>query len=126
MQLRQSCLRKVEKEKFEKEKTEKEKDEEKKNNEKNKIKNKKNKEKAKKSKIDKPYYTQSTFLNNVSTAITGTSDGYVIVWDKCEALCKEDEIITDRRKIKKVQLLKYKKDVISDKDAINFLLNYVN
>lgn len=91
-----------------------------------KIKDKKNKEKLKKSKLDKPYYTQSTFLNDVSMAITGTSDGYVIVWDKCEALCKEDEIITDRRRIKKVQLLKYKKDVISDKDTINFLLNYVS
>jgi hypothetical protein len=57
-------------------------------------------------------------------AITATTAGYVIVWDICEALCKENEVKTDRRKIKTVQLLKYKKDVISDKDIINFLLNY--
>ncbi len=113
---------KNEKNKFENEKEKK--DKEKKFKE-IKDKEKKDKERAKKNKLEKPYYTQSTFLNNVSMAITGTSDGYVIVWDKCEALCKEDEIITDRRKIKKVQLLKYKKDVVSDKDAINFLLNYV-
>jgi len=70
------------------------------------------------------YYTQSSFLNNSSMAITATNAGYVIVWDTCEALCKEDDIKSDRRKIKTVQLLKYKKDMICDKDIINFLINY--
>lgn len=79
------------------------------------------KEKTSKNKIE---YTQSTFLNGCSMAITGTTAGYVIVWDICEALCKEDENKTDRRKIKTVQLLKYKKDLISDKDIINILMNY--
>jgi len=76
------------------------------------------------SKIKTVNYTQSTFLNNSSMAITATNAGYVIVWDTCEALCKEDDVKTDRRKIKTVQLLKYKKDMICDKDIINFLLNY--
>lgn len=69
-------------------------------------------------------YTQSTFLLNSTMAITATTAGYVIVWDICEALCKEDEVKTDRRKIKTVQLLKHKKDIISDKDIITYLLNY--
>ena len=52
-----------------------------------------------------PTFTQSIFLHNNqkgNTAITGTTAGYIIVWDVCEALCKEDEVKTDRRKIKKV------------------------
>lgn len=69
-------------------------------------------------------YTQSTFLLGSKMSITGTTAGYVIVWDVCEALCKEDEVKTDRRKIKTVQLLKYKKDVVSDKDIISILTNY--
>lgn len=75
-------------------------------------------------KVKEIEYTQSTFLNGHSMAITATTAGYVIVWDICEALCKEDEVKTDRRKIKTVQLLKYKKDLISDKDIIKCLLNY--
>ena len=84
--------------------------------------------------IDKkntPQFTQSIFLSNNAkgnTAITGTTAGYIIVWDVCEALCKEDEVKTDRRKIKQVDLLgKYKKDKksgYSDKDKINILVNY--
>jgi WD40 repeat protein len=69
-------------------------------------------------------YTQSTFLFRSTMAITATTAGYVIVWDICEALCKENEVRTDRRKIKTVQLIKYKKDTVSDKDIINYLLNY--
>ena len=61
-----------------------------------------------------PTFTQSIFLRDNqkgNTAITGTTAGYIIVWDVCEALCKEDEVKTDRRKIKTVDLLgKYKKD----------------
>ena len=60
-----------------------------------------------------PTFTQSIFLRDNqkgNTAITGTTAGYIIVWDVCEALCKEDEVKTDRRKIKTVDLLgKYKK-----------------
>jgi len=68
-------------------------------------------------------YTQSTFLNKATMAVTATTAGYVIVWDICEALCKENEVKTDRRKIKTVQLLNNKKET-SDKDIINFLINY--
>ena len=68
-------------------------------------------------------YTQSTFLNKATMAVTATTAGYVIVWDICEALCKDNEVKTDRRKIKTVQLLNNKKET-SDKDIINFLLNY--
>lgn len=68
-------------------------------------------------------YTQSTFLNKSTMAVTATTAGYVIVWDICEALCKENEVKTDRRKIKTVQLLNNKKET-SDKDIINFLINY--
>lgn len=80
-------------------------------------------------------FTQSIFLQNNqkgNTAITGTTGGYIIVWDVCEALCKEDEVKTDRRKIKTVDLLgKYKKDKdkkgsTSEKDHINILVNYKN
>ena len=87
----------------------------------------KKEEKEKKNKFSKNKdveYTQSTFLNGHSMAITATTAGYVIVWDICEALCKEDEIKTDRRKIKTVQLSKYKRDIISEKDIIKCLLNY--
>lgn len=88
-------------------------------------KNDKNKEKHSNiSKIKEVEYTQSTFLNGHSMAITATTAGNVIVWDICEALCKEDEVKTDRRKIKTVQLLKYKKDIVSDKDIIKCLMNY--
>lgn len=81
-----------------------------------------------------PCYTQSIFLHNNqkgNTAITGTTGGYIIVWDVCEALCQEDEVKTDRRKIKTVDLLgKYKKDKDkkgpSEKDRINILVNYKN
>jgi WD40 repeat protein len=76
------------------------------------------------SKTKEVIYTQSTFLNGSDMAITATNAGYVIVWDICEALCKESEVKTDRRKIKTVQLIKHKKDTISDKDEIKFLLNY--
>jgi len=68
-------------------------------------------------------YTQSTFLNKATMAVTATTAGYIIVWDICEALCKENEVKTDRRKIKTVQLLNNKKET-SDKDIINFLINY--
>ena len=79
-------------------------------------------------------YTQSIFLKDNqkgNTAITGTTAGYIIVWDVCEALCKEDEVKTNRRKIKTVDLLgKYKKDKDkkgpSEKDRINILVNYKN
>jgi len=87
----------------------------------------KKEEKDKSSKLSKTReveYTESTFLNGHSMAITATTAGFVIVWDICEALCKEDEVKTDRRKIKTVQLLKYKKDLFSDKDIIKCLLNY--
>jgi WD40 repeat protein len=80
-----------------------------------------------------PTFTQSIFLHNNqkgNTAITGTTAGYIIVWDVCEALCKEDEVKTDRRKIKTVDLLgKYKKDKKGpppDKDRIEILVNYKN
>ena len=81
-----------------------------------------------------PTFTQSIFLRDNTkgnTAITGTTAGYIIVWDVCEALCKEDEVKTDRRKIKTVDLLgKYKKDKDkkgpSEKDRINILVNYEN
>ena len=81
-----------------------------------------------------PTFTQSIFLRDNAkgnTAITGTTAGYIIVWDVCEALCKEDEVKTDRRKIKTVDLLgKYKKDKDkkgpSEKDRINILVNYEN
>ena len=81
-----------------------------------------------------PTFTQSIFLKDNAkgnTAITGTTAGYIIVWDVCEALCKEDEVKTDRRKIKTVDLLgKYKKDKDkkgpSEKDRINILVNYEN
>ena len=81
-----------------------------------------------------PTFTQSIFLRDNqkgNTAITGTTAGYIIVWDVCEALCKEDEVKTDRRKIKTVDLLgKYKKDKDkkgpSEKDRINILVNYEN
>jgi hypothetical protein len=71
-------------------------------------------------------YTQSTFLNDITMAITATTTGSVIVWDICEALCKENEVKTDRRKIKTVQLLKPKKDTSSDKDIIKIIMNYEN
>ena len=87
------------------------------------VKEEKNKV-SKFSKVKEIEYTQSTFLNGSSMAITATTAGYVIVWDVCEALCKEDEVKTDRRKIKTVQLLKYKKEMISDKDIIKCLMNY--
>ena len=86
-------------------------------------------------KKNSPTFTQSIFLHNNAkgnTAITGTTAGYIIVWDVCEALCKEDEVKTDRRKIKTVDLLgKYKKDKDkkgsnSEKDHINILVNYKN
>jgi len=81
-----------------------------------------------------PTFTQSIFLRDNqkgNTAITATTAGYIIVWDVCEALCKEDEVKTDRRKIKTVDLLgKYKKDKDkkgpSEKDRINILVNYEN
>ena len=81
-----------------------------------------------------PTFTQSIFLRDNqkgNIAITGTTAGYIIVWDVCEALCKEDEVKTDRRKIKTVDLLgKYKKDKDkkgpSEKDRINILVNYEN
>jgi WD40 repeat protein len=56
--------------------------------------------------------------------ITATTDGKVIVWDRCEALCKENENKTDRRKIKEVQLLNNNNNPNSIRARINFLLNY--
>ena len=79
-------------------------------------------------------YTQSIFLKNTpntktDAAITGTTGGYIIVWDICEALCKDDQVVTDRRRIKEVDLLgRYKKDKdntsSSERDHINILVNY--
>ncbi|MCQ2819021.1 MAG: hypothetical protein MJ252_17295 [archaeon] len=79
-------------------------------------------------------FTQSIFLKatkgNIDTAITGTTGGYIIVWDVCEALSKDNEVVTDRRRIKEVDLLgRYKKDKDkksgnSEKDHINILVNY--
>lgn len=57
-------------------------------------------------------------------AITATTTGSIIVWDVCEALCDEGDVITDRRKIKTVELLKYNKKDYSDKDIISYLINY--
>src|SRR5690606_39860373 len=57
--------------------------------------------------------------------ITATTDGKVIVWDKCEALCKENENKNDRRKIKEVQLLtNISNNTNSIRARINFLMNY--
>lgn len=75
-------------------------------------------------------FTQSIFLQYDGAAITGTTGGYIIVWEECEALCKEDEVKTDRRKIKTVDLLgRYKQDKNKrvsnrEKDIINILVNY--
>ena len=112
-----------------KDKEKKEKEKEKKELEKEKV-DKEEGEKANKDKgssikeKEQLCFTQSTFLNEETMVITATTSGKVIVWDTCEALCLEDEVATDRRKIKTVQLLKYKTNEVSDKDVINFLINH--
>ncbi len=69
-------------------------------------------------------FTQSTFIKKSSMVITGTTDGRIIVWDKCPALCKENENINDRRKIKEVQLFNPSNNPNSIRCRINFLINY--
>ena len=47
--------------------------------------------------------TPDIFMKNIDTEdifVVIASDG---VWDVCEALCKEDEVKTDRRKIKEIK-----------------------
>lgn len=116
---------KKEKEKDKEKEKEKEKDKEKEQSRENNEKANKDKSSSIKEK-EQLCFTQSTFINGETMVITATTTGKVIVWDACEALCLEDEVATDRRKIKTVQLLKYKTNEVSDKDVINFLINHVS
>ena len=75
-------------------------------------------------KANKYTFTQSTFIKKSSMVITGTTDGRLIVWDKCPALCKENENINDRRKIKEVQLFNNNGNPNNIRARINFLINY--
>jgi WD40 repeat protein len=72
----------------------------------------------------KYFFTQSIFVKISDMVITATTDGKIIVWDRCEALCKENENKNDRRKIKEVQLLNNNNNPNSIRARINFILNY--